>query len=71
MQDEGCTTYGSGNAASYFYKFVIHFTDPLSDIDQMTLGHQFLLSTFGARPTKGWQIGRNIISFYFLFYLIQ
>ena len=30
MQDEGCTTYGSGNAASYFYKFVIHFTDHFS-----------------------------------------
>jgi len=25
-------------------------------IDQMTLGHQFLLNTFGVRPTKGWQI---------------
>jgi hypothetical protein len=25
-------------------------------IDQLTLGHQFLLSTFGVRPTKGWQI---------------
>jgi hypothetical protein len=23
-----------------------------ADIDQMTLGHQFLLNTFGARPTK-------------------
>jgi hypothetical protein len=25
-------------------------------IDQMTLGHQFLLNTFGVRPNKGWQI---------------
>lgn len=25
-------------------------------IDQLTLGHQFLLNTFGVRPTKGWQI---------------
>ena len=28
-----------------------------ADIEQMTLGHQFILSTFGALPTKGWQIG--------------
>jgi len=25
-------------------------------IDQMTLGHQFLLNTFGVKPNKGWQI---------------
>jgi len=25
-------------------------------IDQMTLGHQFLLNNFGVTPTKGWQI---------------
>jgi len=27
-----------------------------ADINQMTLGHQFLLNEFGARPSKGWQL---------------
>lgn len=27
-----------------------------ADIDQMTLGHQFLFQNFGVKPTKGWQI---------------
>ena len=26
-------------------------------IDQMTLGHQFILNNFGAIPSKGWHIG--------------
>ena len=38
------------------------------DIDQMTLGHQFIYNTFGAVPTKGWQIG-NFTLFYFYFIL--
>ena len=33
-----------------------------ADVEQMTLGHQFLLENFGAVPIRGWQIGTYLIS---------